>query len=731
MSTHPTPSSTGTAFARWASYSVRHRGRVLIGWALLLAVLAPIALTFGSGYNDTFTLPGTDAQQAFDVLEERFPSQAGDSATLVIKTDAGIDDPAVRRQVTELVAQAGAIPEVAGVVSPYDDSTAISADRKIAYATVAFDKAADDLDLADMKALLALGDESTARGFQVEVGGRIAGQAESASGSATSELIGIGAAVVILLVAFGSIIAMGLPIVSAFAGLAAGFLGIMLATRFFDIASFTATFAIMIGLGVGIDYALFVVTRYREGLRSGMSVEEAVVRAIDTAGRAVAFAGTVVAIALLGLFLVGIPLVAAIGLASAIVVFFNVLVALTLLPALLAYIGHRVDRWSVPGLHVADPAKTDTIWYRWSLVIQRRPWPFLAASALILLLLAAPIFGLRLGSSDDGNLPESQHARRAFDLLEEGFGPGFNGPLVLAIENDGVVDTAQLQGLIDALGRDAGVAAVSPAMMNPAGDAAVISVIPTTSQQDSKTTDLVKRLRTSVIPNSVAGSDLNVYVGGTTAATIDITSKITNNIPIFFGIVIGLSMLLLMAVFRSVAVPIKAALMNLLSICATYGVLVAVFQWGWGASLFGISKTGPIDAFLPMMLFAILFGLSMDYEVFLLSRMREEYVRTHRNAESVAHGLAVTARVIAAAAAIMVLVFGSFIFTEDRIVKQFGLGLAVAILVDGTLVRLVLVPATMELLGDWNWWFPRWLDRITPKLNVEGAVAPEEVAPAD
>ncbi len=725
MSLPTADSNRSSALARWGRFVVRHRGRVLIAWALLIAVIAPIALTLGSGFNDTFTLPGTDSQRALDVLQSRFPSQAGDSATLVIQADTGADDPAIRQRVNELLASAARIPEVAGVVSPYDDPAAISADRTIAYATVAFDQVADDLDMANAEALLTLGDQSTQPGFRVEVGGRVAAQAESVNGAGVAELIGVGAAMVILLLAFGSIIAMGLPIVSALAGLVAGFLGIMFATRFFNISSVTPSFALMIGLGVGIDYALFVVTRFRESLSHGSSVEQAVMSAIDTAGRAVAFAGTVVVIALLGLFAIGMPFIAAIGLASAIVVVFSVLVALTLLPALLAYVGHHIDRWRIPGLPTVDPGSTNTVWYRWSRVIQRRPWPFLAGAMMILVLLAAPIFSLQLGSSDDGNLPTTQHARRAFDLLEDGFGAGFNGPLTLVVESGSGVDATQLQGLSDALGTDAGVAAVGPVFANQAGDAAIISVIPTTAQQDARTDALVERLRATVIPNAVVGTDLHIYVGGPTAASIDISSTITNRMPLFFAIVIGLSMLLLAAVFRSVAVPIQAAVMNLLSIAATYGVLVAAFQWGWGGSLLGISKTGPVDAFLPMMLFAILFGLSMDYEVFLLSRMREEYVRTRRSGEAVAHGLAMTASVIAAAAAIMVFVFGSFIFGGDRIVKEFGLGLAVAILVDATIVRLVLVPATMELLGDRNWWFPNWLDRLLPKLNVEGTVAPQ------
>jgi RND superfamily putative drug exporter len=700
---------------------------VLIGWALSIAAIAAIALTLGGDFKDGIALPGTESERAISLLRTRFASQAGDSATLVIKTDAGVDSPAAKQQITALLADAAAIPEVASVVSPFDNPAAISADRTIAYATVMYDKTVDHVATANATALLDLGDRLTAPGFRIEVGGPIAAHAETVAPS-TTELVGVGAAMIILLIAFGSIVAMGLPIVSALVGLLTGILGIVFASRFYDLSSFTPGFAALIGLGVGIDYALLVVTRFREGLHAGLSVEDAVVRTVNTAGRAVTFAGAAVGIALLGLFAIGIPFVTALGIAASIVVFVSVLVALTLLPSLLAYVGHRVDRWRIPGLHAVDSDSTETVWHRWSQMIQRRPWPYLAGSVVVLLLLAAPVVNLQLGPSDDGNLPTSLHARRAYDLLSEGFGPGFNGPLLFVVEGGTALDTGRLGGLISALAKDPDVAAIGVATFNPDGDTAVFSVLPVTSPQDRDTTNLLKRLRAVVIPGAVANTDLKVYVGGATAFSVDTSSKISGRLPLFFATVIGLSMLLLASVFRSVAVPIKAALMNLLSVAATYGVLVAVFQWGWGAGLLGISRTGPIEPALPLMLFAILFGLSMDYEVFLLSRVREEYMRTRDNAASVAHGLASTARVIAAAAAIMVVVFGSFIFAGTRINAEFGLGLAVAILVDATIVRLVLVPATMELLGDWNWWFPTWLDRLLPTLNVEGAAAPEPTA---
>jgi putative drug exporter of the RND superfamily len=728
MSSRSSERPSEAALARWARFAVRRRGRVVIAWLAFVVVLGVLSGTVGGAYVNSFDIPGAESQNAVDLLEERFPSQAGDSATIVVQTDAGVDDPAVKQRLTDLLTQASSLPEVTGVVSPYDNAAAISADRKIAYATVNYDKLANDVDAANAKQLLDLVDRTSAPGFRVEVGGPIAAQAEQANPFGVSAIVGVVAAIIILLIAFGSVIAMGLPVATALAGLLAGSLGITLVARFMDLNEFTPSFGVMIGLGVGIDYALFVVTRFREGLGTGLSVEDAVVRAIDTAGRAVAFAGTVVAIALLGLFAIGIPFVEALGLAAAIFVVLSVLVALTLLPALLGYVGRRIDRWRIPGLHVGQQGSRNTFWYRWSEQIQRRPWPYLLGSAALLIVLALPLLDLRLGFSDDGNQPTSLHTRRAYDLLVQGFGPGFNGPLIFAIENEGGIDPAQLQQLSDTVRQVPGVATVGPAAINQSGDAAVISVIPTTSPQDAKTSDLLTHLRDDVIPPAVAGTGTTIYVGGPTAAYVDIDTKIANRMPLFFAIVIGLSVLLLAAVFRSVVVPIKAALMNLLSIGATYGVLVAVFQWGWAKDLFGIAKTGPVESFLPMFLFAILFGLSMDYEVFLLSRIREDYLQTRKSGEAVAHGLSVTARVIAAAAAIMICVFLSFVLGDERVIKEFGLGLATAIFVDATIVRLVLVPATMELLGDWNWWFPRWLDRIVPRLNVEGSVAPAPVA---
>ncbi len=707
-------------YARWAYVAVRRRRTVLAAWLVFLVALGGLSATVGGDLADRFTIPGTESQAALDLLEERFPSQAGDTAQIVVQADAGVTDPGIQPRVEALLAEAAALPGVIAVDSPYANPANVSADGTVAYATVQYEALAFDIPLEDIDQLFALVDGAGGSGLTVETGGQIAAQGEQEPPSESSA-IAIGAAIVVLLIAFGSVVAMGLPIATALAGLVAGFLGIGIAARFVDIASFTPAIAAMIGLGVGIDYALFIVSRYREGLHEGRSVPDAVAVAMDTAGRSVAFAGAVVVIALLGLFAIGLPFVTAFAIASSLMVAFSILVALTLLPALLGFAGTKVDRLRIPGLRPAATSKS-SMGYRISGLIGRSPIAYALGSAAVLLLLAAPLLDIRLGFPDSGSSPETYHTRRAYDLLSDGFGVGFNGPLLITVESDGPLDLAGVETLRSAIAQTPGVVEVAPAVVNPAGDTAVVSFIPTTSPQDDLTSDLVGTLRDDVVPAAVAGTNLHAYVGGATASFIDVNERMSSRTPTFIAIVVGLSFVLLTTVFRSPVIALKAALMNLLSIGAAYGVVVAVFQWGWGASLFGVDETGPIAAFMPMFLFAILFGLSMDYEVFLLSRIREAYLRSGNTRQAVADGLGVTARVITAAAAVMVLVFLSFLFTPDAITKQFGLGLATAILVDATIVRMILVPATMELLGKWNWWFPTWLDRLVPHFNVEGHV---------
>jgi RND superfamily putative drug exporter len=711
--------------ARWAAFVVRRRGTIVLTWIAAVIVLVALAVPFGGTFTNSFLLPGTESQKAIDLLKSRFPQQAGDSASIVFQAGQGMSDAAVRGTVERIVAEAAKLPGVLAVSSPYDTQGAISPDGRIAFATVRYMKLADQVSPDDVTKLTQLVDRSRGRGLTVEVGGIVVEQGELQPPGAT-EAIGLLAAAFIMLIAFGSVVAMGLPLATALMGLGVSFVLIVFSANLLDFPTFVTSFNAMIGIGVGIDYALLIVTRFREGLAAGLNVERSVQIALSTAGRSVLFAGSVVAIALLGLTAVGIPFVSAIGIGGAIVVAIAVIVALTLLPALLALAGPRVDRWRIPLFHASPAITADgsvdsrSIWYRLAATIQRRPLLWFAASLSLLLVLGVPFTRIHLGFSDAGNGSTALHSRRAYDLLSAGFGPGFNGPLTLVADTRGAASAAAtLAAVRTAVAGWPGVAQVSPPIPNQDGTAAIMVVTPTTAPQDRATEALVHALRRQALPPVVAGSGATVYVAGPTAVFIDIGDRITARLPLFFAAVIGLSFLLLMTVFRSLVVALKAAVMNLLSIGASFGVLVAIFQWGWLANIVGVRR-GPIETFLPMMLFAILFGLSMDYEVFLISRVREEYTRTHDNAASVAHGLTATARVITAAAAIMVVVFLAFVLSDQRVIKEFGVGLAAAIFVDATIVRLLLVPATMELLGDANWWLPRWLNRLLPRLDVDG-----------
>ena len=704
---------------RWARFSHRRRGTVIGVWALILVAMLFTQMMFGGEFISEFKNPGAESQRAQDLLKDRFPARSGEDADLVFETSAGIASPATRTKIEGLLAEVATIPGVVGVESPYDAPANVSPDGTIGRAVVRWSTLGFDVKAEDFKRFTGLVDATDGAGLRVEAGGAVVwANEEQAFGS---EGLGFLAAMLILLIAFGSVVAMGLPLSAAVVGLITGFAFIALGANVWRLPDFSPQFATMIGLGVGIDYSLLVVTRFREGLHTGKNVEDSVVLAVTTAGRAVIFAGIVVSISFLGLFVVGLPFVAALGSAGAVVVVTSVLVAMTLTPALLSLTGKRIDRWRVPFLHTTEGVDTNSGWYRLSQQIQRRPLAYFLGAAAILLFLATPILKMELGFTDAGNLPENTRPRQAYDLLVKGFGPGFNGPLFVVADLSSEPDPAARKQITDnaveKIRNTPNVVGVSPAVVNQSGDTALISLIPGTSPQDTRTNDLVHSLRTESLPS--VGSRAPLLVTGATAGNVDAQDKITSRMPLLFGGVIGLSFILLMIVFRSVLVALKAAIMNLLSIGAAYGVVIVVFQFGWGADLLGIQK-GPVETFLPMMMFAILFGLSMDYEVFLISRIREEYLQTGDNATAVSHGLAATARVITAAAAIMVAVFGSFVFGQDRVIKEFGIGLATAIFVDATIVRLVLVPATMELLGDRNWWMPRWLDRILPNLNVDG-----------
>jgi RND superfamily putative drug exporter len=707
--------------ARLARTSYRHRRLVLLGWVVALIALTVISNNAGTNWSQSFRLKGTDSQAATDLLQSRFPSQAGSSADIVFKADAGVADPAVRQQLEELFAKVTAVNQVGEVASPFAQGGArqLGPDGTIGYAEVRFTVDRHLIDPATKSQLKDLIAQANTKGLQVEGGGETF---TTRRPPGSTEAIGLIAAVVILLIAFGSVLAMGLPVLTALFGIGVGFAVVELLSHATSVPEFATQLAAMIGIGVGIDYALFIVTRYRQGLHDGLDPETSVITALDTAGRAVLFAGTTVVISLLGMLLIGIEFVGGLGVGGAAVVAVTMVASITLVPAMLGFVGRNIDKFRLPGVGKPRDPRT-TAGYRWSHFLQRHPWPFAALGLAILVGLALPVVSIRLGSSDESNTPTTETTRRAYDLKAEGFGAGANGPLMLAAEISGAQDLPVLQKLTDTLKQTPGVAQASPPRPNAALDAAVIQVIPTTSAQDQATVDLIGELRNHVLPQATAGTDVQVHVGGVTAAFDDVATKLQGRLPLFIGTVLGLSFLLLLVVFRSVLVPVKAVIMNLLSIGAAYGVLVSVFQWGWGKDLIGVGKAGPVESFLPMMLFAILFGLSMDYEVFLLSRIKEEYDRGGDNREAVADGLASTARVITAAAAIMVCVFGSFVFGDQRVVKEFGLGLAFAIFIDATVVRMILVPATMELLGDANWWFPKWLAWL-PKINIEGKDVP-------
>jgi RND superfamily putative drug exporter len=708
------------AFATWCT---GHRKTVIAGWVAALIGVGIVAGLVGSAFSENFKLPASDSQEAFDLLEERFPAQSGETTQIVFKADSGVESAPVRKRMEGLFATAEGLPHVSEVASPYAGSgaAAISEDGKVAYATVQYDVTSEEIDQEDTERLVDAAGQANGDGLQVDLGGQPIEEARAEEEGDSSFAVGLLAAIVILLLTFGSVVAMGLPIVTALFALGVGLSLVTLGTHVFPTAEFAPQLAAMIGLGVGLDYALFILTRFRNGLDEGMEAREAAVAAIDTAGRAVLFAGVTVIIALMGMMLLGLSFLYGVAMAAAVAVLFTMIAALTLLPALLAIVGRRVNRLRIPGLGRSSSNAEDTRWFRWSREIQRRPVVSALASGALLLLLCVPTLSLRLGTNDAGTDPAGTTTREAYDLLAEGFGPGFNGPFVMVAALPEKGDDKGLVQLHDELEGEEGVAAVTPIQFNPDRDTAVFQAYPTTSPQSEATTELLDRIRGDVIPSIEARTSTQLHVGGINAIFEDFGTAISDKLPLFIGVVVLLSGLLLMAVFRSVLVPLKAIVMNLLSIGAAFGLIVAVFQWGWGASLIGVDSTGPIISFFPIFLFSIIFGLSMDYEVFLMSRIHEEWEQRKDATEAVTRGLALTGRVITAAAAIMVTVFASFMIGEDRIIKLFGLGLAAAVFIDAVIIRSVLVPAIMQLFGERAWWLPAWLDRILPRLHVEPA----------
>ena len=695
---------------------------VVIGtWLVIAVVVIGASNLFGRDLEDSFAVPGLDSQEAVDLLTAAGADQAGLTAQLVttpLEDGLTFNESAdATAELAEIQAGLSTLPHVL-VVS----DARISPDDRIALIRIQY-PVLEELSLDDLENLKEFGVEAQAgSSLQIELGGDLFFAFEEPE-TGVGEMIGIIAAVIILLVAFGSLIAMGLPIGLALFGLALGISSMALVTYLIEVPSWAPQASSMIGLGVGIDYALFLVTRHREFLSRGMTVEEAVGRAVATAGQAVVFAGGTVVIAILGLAFAGVPFMTAFGVVASIIVLIMVVASVTLLPAFLGLAGHRINglrrqkRETREGLQ-AEFREEDSGWWRWGRHVSKNAWAYLIGSTVLLLALAAPVLDLRLGFPDEGSLPDGRTERIAYDLVAEGFGPGINGPFVIAVDIS--EDPSVVEPLVAAILADEGIATVAPPEVNPDAGVAILLAFATTSPQDGATRDTITRLRAEVFPPVLDDSPARAHVGGQTASFADIGERVNGRLPLFIAAVIVLSFLLLTLVFRSILVPLKAALLNLLSIGAAYGVLVMVFQWGWGKGLIGLESTVPIVPFMPMFMFAILFGLSMDYEVFLLSRVREEYLVTGDNDSSVIHGIASTARVITSAALIMISVFLGFVLGEDPVIKMMGLGLATAIFVDATIVRVVLVPATMKLMGDANWWIPAWLDRLLPTIDIDG-----------
>ncbi len=721
---------------RLASFCFHRRRYVLIAWILALPLAFGLAGAFG-GKFDTGQgggLKNADSTRALDLVAKAFPEsvgqidgRSGDIVFEVAKADGGVASK--KTEIDAFLATIAAKEVSKGktiasrVTSPFDPQQPfVSPDGTVAVARVDFPKSIN-MQVDPLK-LVPLAKALRAQGVTTE----FSGQAFYKFALPPSEVFGLIAAVLILLLAFGSLIAMGLPILTAIFGVGIAIALVQLAAAVFNMPNFVTNISGMIGLGVGIDYVLFIITRYREELHHGKTPHDATVRAMGTSGRAVVFAGITVMISMLGMFLMGLSFVNGIAIAGAMPVLVIVLASITLIPAMLGFIGHKIDGRRYRK-HLADATK-ESGWHKWSRLVQRRAWAFAIGGFAILALLATPAFSMRLGFSDRGNDPKSLTTRKAYDLLAKGFGPGSNGPLIVAADTSGPNSASVIPTLVSALSKDPAVQRVVPPNPNaPSKEVAVITVIPKTGPQDEATFQLVHRLRNDVIPAVIADSSLKAYVGGFTASGVDFSDNIGKRLPLFIGAVLVLSFLLLMAVFRSILVPLKAVIMNLLSIGAAYGVVTWVFQQGHLGSLVGLGKAGPIEPWAPMMLFAIVFGLSMDYEVFLLSKIKEEFDHRGDNSVAVVEGLASTARLITAAAAIMVCVFLGFVM-GDRTIKLFGVGLATAVFLDATVVRILLVPATMELLGNRNWWFPKWLDRLIPKLNVEGTPEPLGAMPS-
>jgi RND superfamily putative drug exporter len=727
-----------TAMKTWATFVYRHRWIVIGLWVVGLVGLQAAAGSVGKAYNDNFSLPDVDSTQAYEVLQAEFPTNSNAAMQVVFKANEGtLADPANATVVRGTLAEVAALPNVEAVTDPLAvGAGAVSPDGTVAFADVTFDRdeweIADILPEVDVVVEAALANDSPA--VQVEVGGSLAQFAQQGEeGGGTAEMIGFLVAAVILAILFGTLVAAAIPLVTAVVALVAALAVDDLLSNAVDIAEFTPQLATLIGIGVGIDYALLLVNRYRNELHSGQSVEESVVAAVNTSGRAVFFAGITVCIALLGMLVLGVDFLVGVAVACSVAVAMTMFASLTFLPALLGVVGHRIDKLPLRRRRAARTGPSG--WERWASGVQRRPVAAVLTGLIIVGTLAFPALQMRLGFSDTGTNATDTTTRQAYDILGEGFGDGSNGPFIVTSTLETPSAAASLPQLEQALRSTPGVAFVSPAQLDTERQAAIISLVPTTGPQEEATSDLLTTLRDDVVPDATAGTGLTTYVGGSTASSADFSTVLGEKLPYFIGVVVLLSMLLLLVVFRSVVIPLKAAAMNLLSIGAAFGIVTAVFQQGWFADLLGVSGTGPIEPFIPVLMFAILFGLSMDYEVFLVSRMHEEWVHTKDNARSVREGLASTGGVITAAATIMISVFGAFLLLDDRIIKIFGIGLAAAIFIDAFVIRSLIVPGVMFLVGKANWYLPSWMERFVPRVSIEGpaeepVAEPDELAPA-
>lgn len=712
--------------ARWC---LRHRLPAVLIWLLALGGAALAAGSAGPAFSNDYEVPGTESSRAHALLRAGFHGQGGDTDTIVWRAPEhqSVRTPAVEQRMAKALGTIAGLPGVGSVAGPYgpgpESAAQISPDGRTAYAVVTFDRPADSVPKAQAKAVVeaAKNPATETDGLQVELGGQAVALTEARSAH-LAEVIGVAVAALVLFLAFGSLAASLLPIATALVSVGTAYFGITLLGHAMSVADFAPMLGTLVGLGVGIDYALFIVTRHRKGLMRGLPVEEAAARAVATTGRAVVFAGATVCIALLGMLVLRLNFLNGVAIAASLTVVLTVAASVTLLPALLSYIGMRaLSRRERRRLAAQGPRPETPNGFaaRWSAFVERRPKLLGVVATLVMVVLALPTFSLHLGTSDQGNNPATSTTRQAYDLLADGFGPGVNGPLTVVSRLDGAGDRLAVERLAEALRTTEGVAATGPAVFNRSGDTAVLTVIPDSAPQSRATSELVTTLREHVIPAAGQGNSMTVHVGGVTAGYDDFADVIVGKLPLFVGVVITLGCVLLLLAFRSLGIPLKAAAMNVAAVASSFGVVVAVFQWGWGSELLGLGSAGPIEPFLPVIMVSVLFGLSMDYQVFLVSRMYEEWLETGDNRRAVRVGLTETSRVINSAAVIMISVFLAFVLSGDRIIAMFGIALAAAVALDAFVLRTLLVPALMHMLGGANWWLPAWLDRRLPRISIE------------